>query len=238
MLACLAVDLGTIGYSEAWALQRQLHQARLAGQVGDVLLLLEHPHVYTAGRTGNLQHLLLPPHELARFGATFEPTDRGGDLTYHGPGQLVGYPILDLRQYGQDVHRYLRLLEEVLIGVARDYGLAAQRLPGYTGVWVGDGKLAAIGVRISRWVTLHGFALNISPDLGYFRHIVPCGIVGKAVTSLAEVVVPPPSRAEVLASTIRHFGAVFQCELRGLSPQALRSMLIPRKEPYGQADLG
>ena len=203
--------LGRVPYEDALALQRELVAERQAGRIGDQLLLVEHPHVLTLGVRGDggRSHILAPPEELdARSVSVFE-TGRGGDITYHGPGQLVGYPIIDLKPDRRDVHRYVRDLEEVLIRVAADYGIAAGREPGLTGVWVGQSKLAAIGVRIARWVTSHGFALNVTTDLDYFKLIVPCGVADRGVTSLAALLGRDVGRAEVEDRVVRHFGEVF-----------------------------
>ena len=181
--------LGVVPYAEALALQRALVEDRCAGRIGDVLLLVEHPHVFTLGVRGDggRSHLLAPPDLLSSRGIDVYETGRGGDITYHGPGQVVGYPIIDLKPDRCDVHRYVRDLEEVLIRVAGEYAVQAVRVPGLTGVWAGDQKLAAIGVRISRWVTSHGFAFNVATDLDYFNLIVPCGIADRGVTSLARL---------------------------------------------------
>lgn len=178
----LIEDLGAIGYAEALKLQRELVARRKAGEIPDTLLLLEHPHVYTLGRNAKAEHLLERPP-----GVEVHATDRGGDITYHGPGQLVGYPILNLAAIRKDVVWYLRSLEEALIAALAEFGIAAGRQSGFTGVWVGREKIAAIGVHISRWVTSHGFALNVHPDLRYFQFIVPCGIREYGVTSMAQV---------------------------------------------------
>ncbi len=175
-------DLGTVGYAEAAELQRRLVERRRAGEIPDTLLLLEHPHVFTLGRTARREHLLSLPPEVE-----LHTTNRGGDITYHGPGQLVGYPILDLGAIRKDVVWYVRSLEGSLIAALAEFGIAAKRRSGFTGVWVGEGKIAAIGVHISRWVTSHGFALNVDPELRYFQFIVPCGIRQYGVTSIAEV---------------------------------------------------
>ena len=173
-------------YGEALALQRALVDQRRAGQVGDLLLLVEHPHVITLGVRGDggRSHILASEEVLASRGVEVHETGRGGDVTYHGPGQLVGYPIIDLSPDRCDVHRYVRDLEEVLIRTASDFGIQAARIQGLTGVWVGREKLAAIGVRLSRWISSHGFALNVATDLDYFNLIVPCGIADRGVTSL------------------------------------------------------
>jgi len=178
--------LGLVPYREALALQRALAEDRRADRVGDVLLLVEHPHVLTLGVRGDggRSHILITDEALAARGIEVFEAGRGGDITYHGPGQLVGYPIIDLKPDRQDVHRYVRDLEEVLIRAAADFGIAAERVPGLTGVWVGREKLAAIGVRIARWITSHGFALNVSTDLDQFAAIVPCGIADRGVTSI------------------------------------------------------
>jgi lipoyl(octanoyl) transferase len=203
--------LGSVPYADALALQRSLVEDRRAGRVDDLLLLLEHPHVLTLGVRGDRgrSHILATPEALESRGVEVHETGRGGDITYHGPGQIVGYPIIDLQPDRCDVHRYVRDLEEVLIRTASDYGVEAGRVEGLTGVWVGREKLAAIGVRISRWVTSHGFALNVTTDLEYFNLIVPCGIADRSVTSLARLLGRPVSRIEVEDRIAAHFGEVF-----------------------------
>jgi lipoyl(octanoyl) transferase len=203
--------LGLMPYEGALALQRSLVEQRQRGDIEDVLLLVEHPHVLTLGVKGDggRSHILATPEDLASNGVEIHETGRGGDVTYHGPGQLVGYPIVDLKPDRCDVHRYVRDLEEVLIRTAADYGIAAGRVEKLTGVWVGDRKLAAIGVRISRWVTSHGFALNVGTDLKFFDLIIPCGIVGRGVTSLEQLAGRPVERSAVEAAVIHHFGEVF-----------------------------
>ena len=183
---CWRIDLGRRSYHEAWELQRQLVRRRQSGDIPDVLLLVEHPPTYTLGRCGKREHLLADERELERLGATFVLTDRGGDITFHGHGQLVGYPIMDLKESQPDVHVYLRRLEDVLIRTVARFGIEGRRLEGLTGVWHQQGKLAAIGVRVSRWVTSHGFALNVTTDLSYFSHIVPCGMPTVTMTSVAQ----------------------------------------------------
>ena len=204
--------LGLVPYSEALALQRELVARRQAGELPDTLLLLQHPHVVTLGVAARQQrtNVLATPQDLARRGVALHETPRGGDVTYHGPGQLVGYPILDLRPDRCDVHRYVRDLERVLIDVAGAHGVVAGRCAGLTGVWVGNDKLAAIGVRLSRWVTSHGFALNVATDLDYFKLIRPCGIDGRGVTSLARLTGRPVSVAAVEAQVAEHFARVFE----------------------------
>ena len=202
---------GLVPYAEALAMQRALVEERRAGRVGDLLLLLQHPPVLTVGVRGDggRSHVLATDAALERRGIEVCETGRGGDVTYHGPGQIVGYPILDLAPDRRDVHRYVRDLEEVLIRVAADYGLAAGRIAGLTGVWVGDEKLAAIGVRISRWVTSHGFALNVATDLEDFKLIVPCGIADRGVTSLEQLLGRPVDIAGVEDRIAERFSEVF-----------------------------
>jgi lipoyl(octanoyl) transferase len=199
--------LGVVPYGEALELQRSLVDERRAGVIGDTLLLLEHPHVITLGVRGDggRSHLLASPETLAERGVQLHETGRGGDITYHGPGQLVGYPILDLKPDRCDVHRYVRDLEEVLIRTAADYGIEAGRIAGLTGVWVGSEKLAAIGVRIARWVTSHGFALNVTTNLDYFKLIVPCGISDRGITSLAQLLGREVEMTEVAIRAAGHF---------------------------------
>lgn len=200
-----------MGYGEALELQQRLTSERKQGLIPDQLLLLEHPHVITLGRNGHLENLLANDHVLSRAGIAFFPTDRGGDITYHGPGQLVGYPILDLREWKRDVGAYVRALEQVIIDTVADYGIGAGRIAGMTGVWVDGRKIAAIGVHIGRWVTSHGFALNVTTDLSYFQYIVPCGLT-KPVTSMAELGIRT-TWEEVSHSLAGHFGRVFDCDI-------------------------
>ncbi len=200
-----------MGYSPALELQTRLVRQRKEGAIPDQLLLVEHPHVITLGRNGRMENVLAGEDVLRRSGIEFHPTDRGGDVTYHGPGQLVGYPIMDLREWRREVVGYVRAVEQVLIDALGEFGIAAGRVPKLTGVWVEGKKIAAIGVHISRWVTSHGFALNVNTDLSYFHYIVPCGLT-KPVTSMAELGVSVPV-ARVSESVARHFGRVFDCDL-------------------------
>jgi lipoyl(octanoyl) transferase len=211
MRKCCLRELGRTDYGTALELQRQLIAERQQGLIPDQLLLLEHPHVITLGRNGKAANLLASDEVLSRAGIAFYPTDRGGDVTYHGPGQLVGYPIIDLREWQRDVGAYVRAVEQAIIDTLADYGISAGRIPKLTGVWVGDSKIAAIGVHISRWVTSHGFALNVSTDLSYFQYIVPCGL-SKPVTSMAALGVVA-SLHEVGQTLAAHFGRVFDCEM-------------------------
>jgi lipoyl(octanoyl) transferase len=203
--------LGRVPYADALRLQRSLVEDRRAGRTEDLLLLLEHPHVLTLGVRGDggRSHILATPDALGSRGVDVHETGRGGDITYHGPGQIVGYPIMDLQPDRCDVHRYVRDIEEVLIRTASDYGVEAGRVVGLTGVWVGREKLAAIGVRIARWVTSHGFAFNVTTDLEYFNLIVPCGIGDRGVTSLARLLGHPVDQVEVEDRIAVHFGLVF-----------------------------
>lgn len=207
-------SLGTVGYEEGVALQARLVEARRLGEIPDTLLLLEHPHVVTLGVKVHRDrtHVVASPEVLAARGVTVHESGRGGDVTYHGPGQLVGYPIFDLNPDRRDLHRYVRDVEEALIRALADFGIAAGRLAGLTGVWVGDAKVAAIGVRISRWVTSHGFALNLTTDLSYFDLIVPCGIADRGVTSMERLLGRPVGRPQVEPVVVGAF-----CDVFGLS---------------------
>ena len=223
-------ELGLKDYKETWEYQEKLFQEVLGQKIKNRregssettknhLLFVEHPHVYTLGKSGDAKNLLINEEQLKQKGASFYKINRGGDITYHGPGQIVGYPILDLENFFTDIHKYLRLLEETIICTLDDYGIKAQRSPGETGVWLDVGtpfarKICAMGVRASRWVTMHGFALNINADLGYFDNIIPCGIEGKAVTSLnVELGVKEVAVEEVKEKLKKHFSALFEAEL-------------------------
>lgn len=206
---CRAYDLGTIDYPEAWQLQLDLVRKRQEGVISDVLLLLSHPPVITLGRAAKPEHLLVSEESLRARGFSLHAIERGGDITYHGPGQLVAYPILDLKQHGQDLNHYLRGLEEVVIRILACYNIAGTRRPKYTGVWVGDEKICAIGVAVKRWVSYHGLAFNLNPNLAHFDLIVPCGIRDHGVTSLARALDKPADEAEVRAKLIQVFGEVF-----------------------------
>ena len=203
--------LGVVPYDEALALQRALVEDRRAGAIPDLLLLLQHPAVITLGVKGDggRSHILAADERLAELGIAVSETGRGGDVTYHGPGQIVGYPILDLRPDRCDVHRYVRDIEEVMIRVCADYGVAAGRIAGLTGAWVGREKIGAIGVRISRWITSHGFAFNVATDLRHFDLIVPCGIADHGVTSLREAASRAVPIDAVEDRIVEHFAAVF-----------------------------
>lgn len=212
--ACELRDLGCVRYAEAFALQQHFVERRKRGEIPDQLLIVEHPHVVTMGRNGHDENLLSAPELLDRAGIEFHRTDRGGDVTYHGPGQILGYPILDLREWKRDVVAYVRALEQVLIDALAEFGIPAGREAGATGVWTEQGKIAAIGVHISRWVTSHGFALNVATDLNYFRYIVPCGLT-KPVTSMRALGCQV-DRDQVVAAVARSFARVFDRELETL----------------------
>lgn len=223
----LVQDLGLKDFKETWEYQEQLfkeiidlkirnRREALGLETPNYLLFVEHPHVYTLGKSGDLDNLLIPEDTLAEIGATFYKINRGGDITYHGPGQIVGYPILDLENYFTDIHKYLRFLEEMVILTLAEYGIKAARSKGETGVWLDVGtpfarKICAMGVRASRWVTMHGFALNVNADLGYFDHMIPCGIKGKAVTSLqVELGKTSINMEDVKEKLLKHFLVLFE----------------------------
>lgn len=222
-------DLGFKDYKQTWDYQEELFKGIVDAKIknrreetdfetNNYFLFVEHPHVYTLGKSGDLSNLLLNESQLTEKGATFYKINRGGDITYHGPGQIVGYPILDLDNFFTDIHKYLRLLEEMIILTLAEYGLKAERSDGETGVWLDVGtpfarKICAMGVRASRWVTMHGFALNVNADLGYFDNIIPCGIRGKAVTSLnVELGKKKVDEAEVKDKLLRYFSELFEAE--------------------------
>jgi lipoyl(octanoyl) transferase len=208
---CEFRDLGRAGYADALAIQKDLVEQRKQGLISDQLLMVEHPHVITLGRNGHRENLLANEEVLQRAGIEFHSSDRGGDITYHGPGQIVGYPIFDLREWKRDVVAYVRAIESVMIDALGEFGIRAGRLEGCTGVWVNGKKLAAIGIHISRWVTSHGFALNHTTDLKYFQYIVPCGLT-KPVTSIEEQGCNVP-REEVVDALARQFVKHFQFDL-------------------------
>jgi lipoate-protein ligase B len=250
MSSCLLVELGLIGFAEAFALQKRIVAARKAEAIGDVLLLCEHPHVITLGRNGSREHLLASEPVLRQKGVEFHATNRGGDITYHGPGQIVGYPVVNLSAIRRDVVWYVRMLEEVMIQTCADFGVGAGRELGKTGVWVGPAetsknltqraqrrqsgdaeKIGAIGVHISRWVTSHGFAFNVATDLRFFDLIVPCGIAGRAATSLEKVLGRRVEVKEVAPNLTRHFGEVFGLEMKATSREKLFEVLQGFDQP-------
>ena len=229
MTEALQVDLGLIGYAEAWELQKRVVAARKADAIEDVLLFCEHPHVITLGRSGKRENLLASEHVLRQKGVEFHASDRGGDVTYHGPGQIVGYPILNLGAIRRDVVWYVRMLEEAMIRATTEFGITAERVAGKTGIWVRVGsteeKLAAIGVRISRWVTSHGFAYNVSTDLRNFDLIVPCGIADRKATSLEKLLGRSVEQKEVAPRIAKHLGEVLGVEMKEATKRELMEKL-------------
>ncbi len=198
------IKKGLVPYEEAWEFQRQTHADRLAGEIPDTLILLEHPPVYTFGKNADQSNLIDPKDaEVIR-------SDRGGDITWHGPGQLVGYPILNLEDHKKSVSWYMRNLEEVIIHTLDHFGIQGARIQGMTGVWVGDQKVCAMGVRLSRWVTMHGFALNVRPDMSYFGGMIPCGIKGKGVVSMKELLGTNIKIEDVSTPLIQAFQSIFE----------------------------
>lgn len=229
-------DIGQMGYQEAWDFQTVLFDESVNQKLknrkedgpeitpNNYFLYVEHPHVYTLGKSGSLDNLLLNEQQLADKGATFHKINRGGDITYHGPGQVVGYPILDLDQFSPDIHLYLRNIEEAVILLLAEYGIKGERFDKYTGVWIDPGtpqerKICAIGVKTSRWVSMHGFALNVNVDLGYFGNIVPCGITDKDVTSIQRELGHPVDIEEVKAKLKTHFATIFDMQFEEGLPQ-------------------
>ncbi len=203
-------DLSLIDYKEAWNLQKSIHQLRVENKIDDVLFLLEHPHTYTLGKIADKENLVGDKKYLDENNISVYDIDRGGDITYHGPGQIVGYPIISLTNWKQDTHKYLRAIEEVIIKVCLEYGLQGSRVDKYTGVWIEDRKICAIGIKVSRWITMHGFAFNVNTDLNLFNGIVPCGISDKEVTSLNRELNKEFSLSEVKERIIHHFNNLFR----------------------------
>jgi lipoyl(octanoyl) transferase len=246
MKTCRVVDLGPVGYADAFELQQRLVAARKKDAAPDVLLLCEHPPTITLGRNGDLRNLRVSPESLPRLGIEFHHANRGGDITYHGPGQIVGYPILQLGEIRRDVGWYVRQLEETMIAATAAFGIAAFRVAGRTGVWTyahGGGaetaleeqKLGAIGVHLSRWVTAHGFAYNVSTDLGYFDLIVPCGIAGCRATSLEQLIGGRLTRTEVLPELTAGFAAALGLELAGATREELDEWIRSATKPAAVA---
>lgn len=231
------VDMGLSEYQETWDLQERLldHIAQIkltnrresrVDKTPNFLLFCEHPHVYTLGKSGDESHLLMQEPFLDSIGARFYRINRGGDITYHGPGQVVGYPILDLENFYTDIHLYLRMLEEAIILTCQDYGLVAGRIDGLTGVWIdyeseNARKICALGVKASRWISMHGFAFNVNTDLSYFGHIVPCGIATRGVTSLQQELGREVAIDEVKSKVLTHFSQLFECKLIHVSRETL-----------------
>ena len=217
------LNLDCVPYEEAFELQKRLVDLRSRGHINDILVLLEHPPVFTVTRKSTLTNLLVSQDELRNKGISLCETNRGGDITYHGPGQLVGYPIMNLKDHFKDLHRYLHSIEEIIITLLADYGIAAHRDKANPGVWVGNGKIAAIGIAVkSNWTTMHGFSFNINPDLNHYSLIVPCGIVGKGVTSLTKLLGNPVSTEEIRRKLIRYYASVFNIETREISLEDIK----------------
>lgn len=198
-------DLGFIDYKDAWDLQKSIHQYRAENKIDDIFFLLEHPHTYTLGKTADKKNLVGDKKYLDENNISVYDIDRGGDITYHGPGQIVGYPIINLTNWKQDTHKYLRSIEEIIIRVCNEYGLDAKRIEKLTGVWIDDRKICAIGIKVSRWITMHGFAFNINTDLNLFNGIIPCGISDKQVTSLSKELNREIILTQVKEKIIHHF---------------------------------
>jgi lipoyl(octanoyl) transferase len=240
LIPLLVAHMGRTRYADAWKLQQEFWTHRHEGAVQDILLLTEHDHVYTLGKSTDDNHLLASEEELRKNGTDVFHVDRGGDITYHGPGQIVGYPILDLNNYFLDIHRYLRSLEEVIIHALVGFGILAEREKDMTGVWVKGEKIAAIGVKVSRWVTMHGFALNVQTDLTKFDRIIPCGIFHKGVTSMQRVLGQEVPIESVQKAIVDSFAGIFGCSpqwiekdtwmttLKGLQAKAERENTVPQ----------
>jgi len=216
--------MGRVEYGKAWSLQKKVHGQRVREEISDVLLLLEHPPTLTIGKSGVLANVLVPPERLAEMGISLFLIERGGDATFHGPGQVVGYPIMDLRQRGKDIYRFITDLEEVMIRTVLDFSLKAERDPGHRGVWVGKKELGAIGLSVRRWVTMHGFALNVTTDLDLFSIINPCGFTDRQATSMAACLARDVPTAEVLDRLKHHFSKVFDVDLSSMTEEELAHM--------------
>ena len=210
---CLVCDLGLVDYREGLLLQEKLLNSRKSGAISDVLLLLQHHSVFTIGRSGIAENIIVPRETLVKEGIPVFHTNRGGDVTYHGPGQLVGYPILNLREDGLTAHQYVWNLEEVVIRTLADFGIGGQRVPGRRGVWVGEEKVCALGLRVRGGVSMHGFALNVNTNLKYFSYIIPCGITGVSITSVSKLLGREVEIDEIQKSLLRHFSQVFRLTL-------------------------
>ncbi len=221
-MKCTFYKVGLIEYGEAYDLQKRILAEKAAGQEENTLLLLEHPPTLTLGKSGKLKNLLVERDELADKGIPLFFTDRGGDITYHGPGQLVVYPIVDLRKRGKDIHRYIDELQETVIKTLADFSIAGERDQKHVGVWVGEDKICAIGVAVHKWITMHGLALNVDSDLNFFSLITPCGIAGRGVTSMARLGERAPSMEEVINHFIAHFSQVFSMTMKQGSLHQLR----------------
>ncbi len=210
------LNLGITKYKDVWDLQTEINNSKQKNKIRDIILTTEHEHVYTLGKSGDKNHLLLNDNELINKKISYYEIDRGGDLTYHGPGQLVVYPIFDLNNYYKDIHRYLRDLEEVIILTLSEFGIDSYKDEDYTGVWVGDSKICAIGVKVSRWITMHGLAFNINSNLDFFNHIIPCGIFHRSVTSLKTLAGKEFEMRNVIEKVLKNFEKVFDIKIENI----------------------
>ena len=229
MLVCNA---GKLPYEDSWNLQQALREARRRQAIPDLLLLVEHPPTYTLGRSSSPEHLLIDRSTLkSAHGIDVFDIERGGSATYHGPGQLVGYPIIDLKRRGRDVHQFIRLLEQVLIQTLVEFDLSAKTSAGLTGVWVADNKIASIGIHVRHWITMHGFALNVAPDLSHFQWIQPCGLDNKVITSMAAQLGYEPDLPTVAAAVTRRFADLYDCSCTAVDLMDLRTLAFPETAP-------
>lgn len=211
--SCFMLDLGRRDYESSLVFQNAVAERRKKKELADCVIFVEYPHVITLGRSGSIQHLLVSKSVLEKHGVGFFYADRGGDITYHGPGQFIAYPVIDLKEWHRDIGHYLRNLEDCLIATLADFGILSRSIPGMTGVWVGEKKIASIGIRTSQWVTSHGLALNVSPDLSYFDFIIPCGLKSRGVTSMSEVLGGAVDITQVRGQFCVHFGRTFERDL-------------------------
>lgn len=219
------INLGLSNYKEVWDLQKQIHLYKQEHKFNDVIITVEHPPVYTLGKSGDRNHILVTDAEMKKGGISYYEIDRGGDITYHGPGQLVVYPIFDLNNYYKDTHRFLRELEEAVILSLKDFGIESGREEEYTGVWVGEEKICAIGIKASRWITMHGLALNVNNDLSYFDKIIPCGIFHKGVTSINKLKGENIDMALITNTLLEKFSTIFNISLKPLKKEELLKIL-------------
>jgi lipoate-protein ligase B len=225
---CMVVHLGLIEYGEAYKLQRKLHRKRMFGEIPDTLLLLEHPPTFTIGRSGNMSNVLVSRDKLADEGIALFSIERGGDVTYHGPGQLVGYHITDLSHRGKDIHRYVHELEEVIIRTLKDFSIVAARDEDHAGVWVGNNEIAAIGLTVRRWITMHGFALNVNPNLEYFSFINPCGFSDRTATSMSKLLGHEVSMEDVANRLIDNLSVIFAAHIENGLHEVLKRKVEER----------
>jgi lipoyl(octanoyl) transferase len=226
-LNAIHLDLGKADYKEVWDLQKKIHLYKQENKLEDIIITVEHESVYTLGKTGDRDHILISDEEMKQRGISYYEIDRGGDITYHGPGQLVVYPIFDLNNHYKDTHRFLRDLEEVVIQTLKEYNINSHRIEEYTGVWVGEEKICAIGIKVSRWITMHGLALNVNNDLSYFDKIIPCGIFEKGVISMKKEAGKEIDMSGLRSFILKKFSEVFHFEnIKEVQPEALESQLF------------